>query len=202
MLQNPHYHSHAEQQAALGCAAVLDPIKHPRRYAKQQAREKFKPLKRNNQPGSPKTPPDILAKAKALTHLHITEAARQLGVSRSVLERLRCDYGLAFSAPTYGKAAERLMALAGDTSLPLADRVRALVDAFAQQGITEKHLRAYLNKSLDEILPEEIATLRGVYNSIKNGQDGVADFFSVKATEGQSAELNQALNSAAKAEPA
>ncbi|MGA4442573.1 hypothetical protein ACPA2N_25755 [Ectopseudomonas hydrolytica] len=114
MLQNPHYHSHAEQQAALGCAAVLDPIKHPRRYAKQQAREKFKPLKRNNQPGSPKTPPDILAKAKALTHLHITEAARQLGVSRSVLERLRCDYGLAFSAPTYGKAAERLMALAGD----------------------------------------------------------------------------------------
>lgn len=87
--------------------------------------------------------------------------------------------------------------LAGDTSLPLADRVRALVDAFSQLGVTEKHLRAYLNKSLDEILPEEIATLRGVYNSIKNGLAGVADFFSIQATDGDSAALNKALSSAA-----
>lgn len=86
--------------------------------------------------------------------------------------------------------------LAGDTSLPLADRVRALVDAFSQQGVTEKHLRAYLNKSLDEILPEEIATLRGVYNSIKNGQAAVGDFFSIKSTEGESADLNRALSAA------
>lgn len=86
--------------------------------------------------------------------------------------------------------------LAGDTSLPLADRVRALVDAFSQLGVTEKHLRAYLNKSLDEILPEEIATLRGVYNSIKNGQAGVADFFSIKPTEGESTDLNKALSAA------
>ncbi|BBP82424.1 MULTISPECIES: hypothetical protein [Pseudomonadaceae] len=86
--------------------------------------------------------------------------------------------------------------LAGDTSLPLADRVRALVDAFSQQGVTEKHLRAYLNKSLDEILPEEIATLRGVYNSIKNGQAAVGDFFSIKSTDGESADLNRALSAA------
>lgn len=90
--------------------------------------------------------------------------------------------------------------LAGDTSLPLADRVRALVDAFSQQGVTEKHLRAYLNKSLDEILPEEIATLRGVYNSIKNGQAAVGDFFSIKATDGQAADLNAALSEAQRGE--
>lgn len=86
--------------------------------------------------------------------------------------------------------------LAGDNSLPLADRVRALVDAFSPLGVTEKHLRAYLNKSLDEILPEEIATLRGVYNSIKNGLAGVADFFAIKATDGESADLNKALSAA------
>ncbi|MGY0522796.1 hypothetical protein, partial [Pseudomonas aeruginosa] len=55
--------------------------------------------------------------------------------------------------------------LAGDTSLPIADRVRSMVDKFSQVGVTEKHLRAYLNKSLDEIIPEEIATLAGVFNS-------------------------------------
>lgn len=92
--------------------------------------------------------------------------------------------------------------LAGDTSLPLADRVRALVDAFSQQGVTEKHLRAYLNKSLDEILPEEIATLRGVYNSIKNGQAAVGDFFSIKSTDGDSADLNRALSAASQESPA
>ncbi|WP_313714066.1 hypothetical protein [Pseudomonas sp.] len=90
--------------------------------------------------------------------------------------------------------------LAGDTSLPLADRVRALVDAFAQQGVTEKHLRAYLNKSLDEILPEEIASLRGVFNSIKNGQAAVGDFFSIKPAESQTADLNAALTEAQRSE--
>lgn len=90
--------------------------------------------------------------------------------------------------------------LAGDTSLPLADRVRALVDAFAQQGVTEKHLRAYLNKSLDEILPEEIATLRSVFNSIKNGQAAVGDFFSIKPAESQTADLNAALTEAQRSE--
>lgn len=90
--------------------------------------------------------------------------------------------------------------LAGDTSLPLADRVRALVDAFAQQGVTEKHLRAYLNKSLDEILPEEIASLRGVFNSIKNGQAAVGDFFSIKPAESQAADLNAALTEAQRSE--
>lgn len=87
--------------------------------------------------------------------------------------------------------------LAGDNSIPLADRIRALVDAFSALGVTEKHLRAYLNKSLDEILPDEMATLRGVYNSIKNGQAGVADFFAIKATDVESADLNKALSTAA-----
>ena len=86
--------------------------------------------------------------------------------------------------------------LAGDTSLPIADRVRSMVDKFSQVGVTEKHLRAYLNKSLDEIIPEEIATLAGVFNSIKNGQAGVGDFFSIKATDGESADLNRALSAA------
>lgn len=90
--------------------------------------------------------------------------------------------------------------LAGDTSLPIADRVRSMVDKFSQVGVTEKHLRAYLNKSLDEIIPEEIATLAGVFNSIKNGQAGVGDFFSIKSTDGQAADLNAALNEAQRGE--
>lgn len=112
MLQNPHYSSHAEQQAALGCAAALDPVKHPRRYAIQQAREKFIPPKRCHQPASESRTPELLEKARAFTHLRVNEAARELGISRSVLTRLRDDYGLEF-APSRENASGRLKRLAG-----------------------------------------------------------------------------------------
>ena len=113
MLQNPHYSSHAEQQAALGCAANLDPIKHPRRYKLQQAREKFRPTKRCPQPASEQRTPELLERARAVTHLGIVEAARALGVSRGVLNRLRDDYGLDFSQPAGRSGASRVKALAG-----------------------------------------------------------------------------------------
>ena len=41
MLTTPHFQNHAQQQAMLGCAATLDPIKHPRRFAQQKARERI-----------------------------------------------------------------------------------------------------------------------------------------------------------------
>ncbi|WP_296276631.1 hypothetical protein [Pseudomonas sp. UBA7530] len=112
MTPTPHFRSHAEQQAVLGCAAQLDPLKHPRRFARQQAREKFIPPKRIQQPASVERTPALLEKASALTHLNITEAARQLGVSRSVLERLRSDYGLTFATLPRRNAAARLKELA------------------------------------------------------------------------------------------
>lgn len=122
MLQNPHYSSHAEQQAALGSAAKLDPEKHPRRFAQHQAREKFQPPKRCHQPASEARTPELLEAARALSHLRISEAARELGISRSVLTRLRDDYGIEF-APSRENASGRLRRLAGTnpTMLELAN---------------------------------------------------------------------------------
>ena len=122
MLQNPHYSSHAEQQAALGNAAKLDPEKHPRRYKLHQAREKFLPPKRCHQPASEARTPELLEAARALSHLRISEAARELGISRSVLTRLRDDYGIEF-APSRENASGRLRRLAGTnpTMLELAN---------------------------------------------------------------------------------
>lgn len=111
MLQNPHYSSHSEQQAALGCAANLDPEKHPRRYKLQQAREKFRPLKRLDRASEQARDAELLKQARALTHLPLTTAAGKMGVHRNVLTRLRDDYGLQF-APCRN-ASERLKLLAG-----------------------------------------------------------------------------------------
>ena len=83
--------------------------------------------------------------------------------------------------------------LAGDTSIPLADRIRSLVDAFSQHGVTERHIRTYLGKSLDEILPDEMADLRSVYNSIKNGLASATDFFALKPVDAHTEDLNKQM---------
>lgn len=131
MLQNPHFSSHAEQQAALGSAAKLDPVKHPRRHAIQQAREKFKPPKRCHQPASEARTPDLLERARALTHLSMTEAARELGVSNSVIDRLRNDYGLVFARSVRRSGADRVKALAGAN--------KTMKELAAAAGLTYNH---------------------------------------------------------------
>ncbi len=113
MMPSPRFNSHAEQQAALGCAANLDPDKHPRRYAMQKAREKFTPFKRINQPSSDERSA-LVERARALSHLNINAAARALDISRSALNRLRYDYGLEFAPSPRPNASDRLKALAGD----------------------------------------------------------------------------------------
>ncbi len=131
MLQNPHYSSHAEQQAALGSAAKLDPEKHPRRYKLHQAREKFRPTKRCHQPSSEERTPALLERAEALAHLGLTEAARELGVSRSVLDRLRADYGIEFAKPARRNGAGRVKALAGSNP--------TMKELAAAAGLTYNH---------------------------------------------------------------
>lgn len=131
MLQNPRYHSHAEQQAALGCAATIDPIKHPRRFALQQAREKFTPPKRCHQPESEMRTQELLERARALTHLRVNQAARELGINRSVLTRLRDDYGLEFAPAVRPNASDRLKKLAA-TNPTMKELANAAGISYAQ----------------------------------------------------------------------
>lgn len=70
------------------------------------------------------------------------------------------------------------MTMAGNSEEPIKDRVRRMINGFLRFGVSDKQIARYLNKSLDDVLPEDIADLQGVFNSIKNGQAGAADFFS------------------------
>lgn len=76
-------------------------------------------------------------------------------------------------------AVERCKAtLQGNVEVPLADRVRALVDAFAGLGVSVQLLERKLGRPTAEVLPEELADLRAVYKSIKDGTAKASDFFS------------------------
>ena len=91
--------------------------------------------------------------------------------------------------------------LAGKNDEPIADRVRRILKAFSKHGIGEKHIDKYLGKSCEDITPEDIADLQGVYNSVKNGQASASEFFELRATEkGPAADMNKAMNESLKQE--
>lgn len=80
-----------------------------------------------------------------------------------------------------GAVAECRKTLAGGNTLPLADRVRAMIAAFDRFGVTAAHIERYLEKPLAEILGDDFAELTSVFNSIKDGVAKPSDYFDVKA---------------------
>jgi hypothetical protein len=60
---------------------------------------------------------------------------------------------------------------------PLADRVRKLVSAFSEFGISIEHIEKRLNHKLEAIIEPEMVTLRAIYKSLKDGMAKREDFF-------------------------
>ena len=77
--------------------------------------------------------------------------------------------------------------LAGGSKVPLADRIKGMIMRFKDIGVTTDQLAAYLGHALDETTPDEIVTMTGVFNSIKDGDSRPVDWFGAKATAGSDA---------------
>lgn len=66
---------------------------------------------------------------------------------------------------------------------PLADRIRAMIDAFSRQGVTVPMLEARLGHSLDDILPDDLVELSAIHTAIRDGEKA-SDYFGAKDEEG------------------
>ena len=107
MITQPHFTSHADQQAMLGSAADLDPDKHPRRYALYLARNRkeFKDItglpetKEEIHERQRKTRENLAEQAKECSHMPARAAAEHMGITRHALGRLTKEYGLTFAGP-------------------------------------------------------------------------------------------------------
>lgn len=73
--------------------------------------------------------------------------------------------------------AECKLTLAGKSDEPIADRVRKMIRAFEKFGVTAAMIEARLGHSLDSILPDELADLVGIYNSLKGSISKAGDWF-------------------------
>ena len=67
--------------------------------------------------------------------------------------------------------------LAGNNDEPIKDRVRRMVGGFSKIGVSAAMIEARLGHSLDAVLPEELADLRSIYTSIKNGVTAAGEWF-------------------------
>ena len=75
--------------------------------------------------------------------------------------------------------------LAGDNKVPLADRIKAMIMRFKDVGVTADMLGEHLGHALDVTTPDEIVSLTGIYNSLKDGDTKAADWFGAKANGGE-----------------
>ena len=67
--------------------------------------------------------------------------------------------------------------LAGKSDEPIADRVRKMIRAFEKFGVTAPMIEARLGHTLDAVLPDELADLIGIFNSLKSGMSKAGDWF-------------------------
>lgn len=67
----------------------------------------------------------------------------------------------------------------GGGNVPLADRAKRMIVAFAEHGVTQAMVEKKLGHKLDAVTETELARLRKVYTAIKDGFGAVADHFDV-----------------------
>lgn len=77
----------------------------------------------------------------------------------------------------------------GDKNISMADRVRTMVTAFSELGVTLEHIEKRLSHKLEECNEDELVDLRAIYRSIKDGEFGREKWFDFKMpTEGGKAQ--------------
>lgn len=74
--------------------------------------------------------------------------------------------------------------LAGGNQQSINARVQKMISAFSNYGVTPANLSEYLGHSIDNCTADDIATLTGVFNALREGAR-VADYFELPNSEPQ-----------------
>ena len=73
------------------------------------------------------------------------------------------------------------------------EALKKLVDAFGRFGVTKDQIEKRIQRHLDTITPAQLVNLRKIYNSMKDGMSGVAEWFEVE--QGSAEKGSEALKS-------
>ena len=67
--------------------------------------------------------------------------------------------------------------LAGQNETPLVDRVKKMVVQFAKLGVTQEQIETRLKRKIDTMNADDFVEYIGIYNSIKQGESKIAEWF-------------------------
>lgn len=89
--------------------------------------------------------------------------------------------------------AECKKTLAGNNSIPITDRIKKMVVAFEKYGIKVETIEKRLDRKIDTMTAEDISEYIGIYNSLKDGNSSVSDWFDIKLNADKSKELTSVV---------
>lgn len=89
--------------------------------------------------------------------------------------------------------AECKKTLAGNNDTPITDRIRKMAVAFEKFGIKPAVIEKRLGRELDTMTVEEISEYVGIYNSLRDGNTAVSDWFDVKLNSDRAQKLTDEL---------
>ena len=90
--------------------------------------------------------------------------------------------------------AECKKTLAGNNDVPLIDRVKNMVVAFAKLGVTQEQIETRLKRKIDTMTVDDLTDYIGIYNAIKHGESKTAEWFEA---EKEASDLTAALKGGA-----
>lgn len=85
--------------------------------------------------------------------------------------------------------AECRKTLSGKNDTPIEDRVKKLVMTFQKFGVKPETIEKRLGRSLDTMTADDLTEYVGIYNSLKDGNSGIGDWFDI----GTNADRSKAL---------
>lgn len=83
--------------------------------------------------------------------------------------------------------------LAGNNEIPLSDRIKKMAVAFEKFGVKTDVIEKRLERKLETMTADDLAEYIGIYNSLKDGNTSVSDWFDVKLNSDRAKELTAEL---------
>lgn len=81
--------------------------------------------------------------------------------------------------------------VAGNNDVPIADRIRKMAAAFEKFGVKTNVIEKRLGRKLETMTTEDLSEYIGIYNSMKDGNSSVSDWFDVKLNSDRAKQLTE-----------
>lgn len=89
--------------------------------------------------------------------------------------------------------AECKKTLAGNNDIPISDRINKMVVAFGKFGIKIETIEKRLERKIDTMTNDDISEYIGIYNSLKDGNSTVSDWFDIKLNSDNSDKITELI---------